>query len=242
MRLFPPLPLLAILCLGQPHLRGEEVAKPDAHVTMKVEGWTVLVDTRLRQPPHAELGGTAEALLRAKLAEVVTVMPSAELERLRQVKIWLDMGHGSLTSMQYHPIEDWLVSHGFSKALAKGVHIPVAARFVAARHQQVQPWCLLHELAHAYHDQVLGFDEPRLVRAWEKYVESKHGDKVLHVNGRKARHYALTNAKEFFAEMTEAYFGTNDFFPFVNGELREAEPEIHALLREIWGAAPVESY
>ena len=34
--------------------------------------------------------------------------------------------------------------------------------------------------------------------------------------------------------MTEAYFGVNDFFPFNRAELKEAEPEIHALLREIW--------
>ena len=31
------------------------------------------------------------------------------------------------------------------------------------------------------------------------------------------RHYALTNHKEFFAEMSEAYFGMNDFFPFNRG-------------------------
>ncbi|MGO9112581.1 MAG: hypothetical protein ACLP9L_25400 [Thermoguttaceae bacterium] len=33
--------------------------------------------------------------------------------------------------------------------------------------------------------------------------------------GQHVRHYALTDHKEFFAEMSEAYFGMNDFFPFV---------------------------
>jgi len=55
-------------------------------------------------------------------------------------------------------------------------------------------------------------------------------------NGKRVRHYALTNEKEFFAEMTEAYFGVNDFFPFTRAELRESEPDIHALLRDIWEA------
>ncbi len=36
-------------------------------------------------------------------------------------------------------------------------------------------------------------------------------------------HYGLTNAKEFFAEMTETYFGSNDFYPFVAGELKKDE-------------------
>ena len=51
-------------------------------------------------------------------------------------------------------------------------------------------------------------------------------------------HYGLTNQKEFFAEMTECYFGSNDFYPFVTGELMQAEPEIFALLAEIWGPLP----
>ena len=62
---------------------------------------------------------------------------------------------------------------------------------------------------------------------------------MLLITGQRLRHYALTNHKEFFAEMTEAYFGTNDFFPFNRGELMTAEPEIYRLMLEIWG--PVET-
>jgi hypothetical protein len=93
---------------------------------------------------------------------------------------------------------------------------------------------ILHELAHAYHDQVLGFDEPRIREAYERYKKSGAGEKVLLYDGRRVRHYALTNPMEFFAEMTEAYFGVNDFFPFNRAELKEAHPEILALLRDIW--------
>jgi hypothetical protein len=35
--------------------------------------------------------------------------------------------------------------------------------------------------------------------------------------------------------MTEAFLGVNDFYPFVRGELKEAEPGIYDLLAEIWG-------
>ncbi len=38
--------------------------------------------------------------------------------------------------------------------------------------------------------------------------------------------------------MTECYFGSNDFYPFVTGELEEAEPEPFALLADIWGPLP----
>jgi hypothetical protein len=97
---------------------------------------------------------------------------------------------------------------------------------------------ILHELAHAYHDQVLGFDEPRIKEAYEKYKKSGRGEKALLYDGKRVKHYALTNHKEFFAEMTESYFGVNDFFPFNRAELKEAEPEIHALMADIWEAPP----
>lgn len=46
----------------------------------------------------------------------------------------------------------------------------------------------------------------------------------------------MTTPQEFFAEMTEAYFGVNDFYPFNRAELKESEPEIFELLQEIWTA------
>ncbi len=42
---------------------------------------------------------------------------------------------------------------------------------------------------------------------------------------------------EFFAEMTESFFGVNDFYPFNHlAELKEAEPELFQLLTDIWGS------
>jgi Mlc titration factor MtfA (ptsG expression regulator) len=86
---------------------------------------------------------------------------------------------------------------------------------------------------------VLGFDEPRIREAYERFKKSGRGEKALVYNGKHVRHYALTNPMEFFAEMTESYFGANDFFPFNRAELKEAEPEIYALLRDIWETPPV---
>jgi tRNA U38,U39,U40 pseudouridine synthase TruA len=96
---------------------------------------------------------------------------------------------------------------------------------------------ILHELAHAYHDQVLGFDEPRILAAWEAFKTDGRGDATLLFDGSRVKHYGLTDHKEFFAEMTEAYFGTNDFHPFNRAELKTDYPDIFALLATIWGPA-----
>ena len=42
------------------------------------------------------------------------------------------------------------------------------------------------------------------------------------------------NAKEYFAEASEAYFGTNDFYPFVRAELKKHDPEMFRLLEKLW--------
>ena len=36
--------------------------------------------------------------------------------------------------------------------------------------------------------------------------------------------------------MTEAYFGSNDFFPFNRAELMTAQREVYELMRDIWEA------
>ena len=140
--------------------------------------------------------------------------------------------------MQYHPSAGWLKGKGYSEQLAKCVHIPDVENFISPFESHRQPWAVLHELAHAYHDRVLGFEEPRIVAAWKKFRDGGRYKSVLTSPGPMREHYGLTNEKEFFAEMSESYFGANDFYPFVAGELKQAEPEIFALLSEIWGPLP----
>jgi hypothetical protein len=42
-------------------------------------------------------------------------------------------------------------------------------------------------------------------------------DKVRYIHGGEKKAYATTDPKEYFAEISEAYFGKNDFYPFTPG-------------------------
>jgi hypothetical protein len=221
---------------AQPKKESADPPLPTAHTVRKIEGWNVRIDDRLLQPPNEEVGKKALRFLENKLFDITVVVPEDRVKKLQAVTIVLDLSHGKLTSMQYHPSAGWLKANGYSTDLAKCVHLPRAVDLPSKRNINEQPWVILHELAHAYHDQVLGFDHPRIREAYENYKKSGRGEKTLLFNGKRVRHYALTDEKEFFAEMTEAYFGVNDFFPFTRAELRESEPETYALLREIWEA------
>jgi hypothetical protein len=48
----------------------------------------------------------------------------------------------------------------------------------------------------------------------------------------------MNNPMEYFAETTEAFFGTNDFYPFVRVELQDHDPPMYALLRQLWEGKP----
>lgn len=103
------------------------------------------------------------------------------------------------------------------------------------------PNITLHELAHAYHDRVLkgGYGNAEIIRAYEAAKESGKYEQVEQRfgNGRsvKTRAYALTNPMEYFAESSEAYFSTNDFFPFNREELVQHDPSLVPVLKELWG-------
>ena len=97
----------------------------------------------------------------------------------------------------------------------------------------------LHELAHSYHDRVLGFEKPDILAAYSRAKESKSYDKVerWHGNGKPntfERAYAMTNEREYFAECTEAFFARNDFFPFTRDELEKHDPGIFEILKRVW--------
>ena len=216
----------------------EQPDLPTAHTTRNMGGWSVRVDDRLLEGGSMVVGERALKLLDARLVAITMVVPAVALEKLRVVTIELDLDYGPLASMQYHPGAEWLKENGYRADLVKCVHIPRTDGFLSPFENHRMPWAVLHELAHAYHDQVLGFDEPRITAAWEKFRDSGKYNSVMTSTGHIREHYGLTNPKEFFAEMTESYFGSNDFHPFVAGDLKQAEPEIFSLMAEIWGPLP----
>ncbi|MBM3765730.1 MAG: zinc-dependent peptidase [Acidobacteria bacterium] len=230
--------LLLLALLPVAVVAAEKRPLPTAHTNRSIEGWTVRVDDRLLKGEHAAVGARALKLLEARLVAITVVVPEKSLAKLRTITIQLDLTHGDLNVMQYHPDAGWLKEHGYSERLAKCVHIPAMEDFLEPEGIHSQPWVVLHELAHGFHDQVLDFDEPRVKDAWKRFRAGGKYKSVLTTSGKMREHYGVTDQMEFFAEMTECYFGSNDFYPFVAGELKQAEPEIFALLADIWGPLP----
>jgi hypothetical protein len=204
-------------------------------VELEIEGWTVHADTQLVTGLHKEEGAQALKMLANHLQRIAILVPEKQLADLRRMEFRIDHSHPDLRAMQYHPSEQWLTGQGYDPALAKKVHITQAAGLVSREQMLKHPAMILHELAHAYHDQVLGFDEAEILKAYEAAMKEGNYEKVLLFNGETVRHYATTNHKEYFAEATEAYFYRNDFHPFVRAELQKHDPAGYAVMERVWG-------
>lgn len=199
--------------------------------TTRVAGWTVRVNRELLTT-QSELGSNALALLSVKLREITNTVPARACEALKRVPIWLGVNDGHAPCAEYHPSKEWLAKNGYNPDKAKCVEIGNARKFIEWSPRQ--PMMILHELAHAYHDQVLGFSDKRIRAAFERAKADGRYNSVERNNGKTERAYALTDDHEYFAEATEAFFGTNDFYPFTREELRKHDSELYDLLEEAW--------
>lgn len=203
----------------------------EAFERREVEGFSVLVERALLEEDPGR-AAAALRLLDLQLYQVVRAVPARVLARLREVPIWLQADHEGVACACYHPSREWLVEHGFNPDKARAVEIGNVAAFLDWTHEQ--PWMVLHELMHAYHHRVLGYDHAGIREAFEAARDSGAYEAVLRYDGSTQRHYALSNEQEYFAEACEAWFGTNDFYPFVRAELARHDPTAARLLGELF--------
>lgn len=236
---------VAIFCLslvwGASRVDSADPIQSSGHQTKTVEGWALNIsDQLLDQDPIATQ--QAVDLLTTQLQEIVRVVPAVAVAELRKVPLWFSPEYPQVQPRaEYHPGAGWLRDNGRDPAMEKAVEFTNIRIF--ERETKRMPNFALHELAHAYHDRVLpkGFGNQEIKAAYQSAQEKGLYDQVEQRfgDGRSAnvRAYAMASPMEYFAECTEAFFSTNDFFPFHRQQLARHDPEMFALLKTLWGEA-----
>ena len=218
--------------------KPEKAAKPayeptSAFEVQRIEGWPVLVHKKVLA--KKDLWERTLRQLRTQFYNITRVVPKRAVEHLRQVRIWVEE-NPRVRCMCYHPSRGWLQGHDFNPEKAGSVELGNPHTFLDWTVHQ--PWMILHELTHAYHHQVLGHDHAGIRAAYKKAKESGKYESVLYFRGNTKRAYAMNNIQEYFAELTEAWFGTNDFYPFVRAEVLKHDPDMAKVLKEVWENPP----
>ena len=205
----------------------------DRYEPREVRGWTVLVHPEVGKHPDAAKEAFAE--LDSQLKKVCEVVPAKPLTALKKITIWVEWEAKPNGAAEFHVSRGWLKDNGYNPDKTRAVEINNLRNFVRWSRRD-QPWMVLHELAHAYHFTVLGGDHAPLHAAYKQAKERKLYDAVARAGqAKKVRAYAMTTAAEYFAELSEAYFGKNDFFPFNRAELADHDPAGYALMTAAWG-------
>ncbi|MFN7873930.1 MAG: FG-GAP-like repeat-containing protein [Pirellula sp.] len=219
---------------------SESRSEPIEREIRDVSGWQVHIAKKLLE---TEADDTAKALsgLKKMLDEIVRDVPAAAVTEMKKVPLYFSPSYKEGQSgAEFHPGAGWLRDNGRDPAMAQGVEFSGVRDFEAEMRRM--PNFALHELAHAYHFRTLpdGFGNEEIKAAFNRAKENGLYDRVERTfgNGNPGtfeRAYAMTNAMEYFAETSEAYFFRNDFFPFTREELRRHDPEMYALLEKLWG-------
>jgi hypothetical protein len=229
------LPCLAGLLAGSAALAQDRNYDPQSvYEQQSVHGFTVLLSPQLLAQARAAADVRAE--LARQFGEVVEVVPPSAVSALRKVRVWVEWSRRPDAGAEFHVSQRWLEKNGYNPAKAGGIEIANSLNFVSWSRAE-QPCMVLHELAHAYHFLVLGESHPEIAAAYRRAVESRSYESVDYFGGGKRRAYALVDEKEYFAELSEAYFCRNDYFPFTRADLQRHDPVGYALLERLWGKA-----
>jgi len=199
-----------------------------------IHGFTVLLSPQLLAQARAAADVRAE--LTRQFGEVVEVVPPSAVSALRKVRVWVEWSRRPDAGAEFHISQGWLEKNGYNPAKAGGIEISNSLNFVSWSRAE-QPCMVLHELAHAYHFLVLGESHPEIAAAYRHAVESGSYESVDYNGGGKRRAYALVDEKEYFAELSEAYFCRNDYYPFTRADLQQHDPVGYELLQRLWGKA-----
>jgi hypothetical protein len=208
-----------------------------------VHGWTVYIEERIAN--ETALKKKIHGELKTGIENFLDKIPREAVDYLRRIPIWVSNEPGyplrknERGVIPFHRNKKWLREHGLNPHMVPGVHVinPEAALF---EHRILEwgPMTLLHELAHAYHNVKLKLDNKVIRKA---YAGAMARGLYLRVPDRKdkskrVRAYAATNQEEYFAELTEAFFGRNDWFPHNREELKKYDPRGYQMIETLWDA------
>jgi hypothetical protein len=219
----------------------------NAYEKFDVHGFQVLIDKDLLDKP--DRGKPLLKQLDTTLLKISQLVSPTQFAELKKTKIWVSVErhrrvNESASEESRHSTQAIAVYRGSSAAelkshshnpdKAKSVEIFNAALFRRAP-ADLQLTIVLHELAHAYHDKVLGPRHPDIRDAYKKAMARGRYNVADARSESGDRAYAATNDHEYFAELTVAYLTKNDGFPQDRYVLAKVDPIGYSLMQKVWG-------
>jgi len=244
--------LFVLLCLlivfsfdlkAQPSVTKKALIKPDAipgYKTMKIDGFTLLVHDKVLDSKNSEMFKFKPLeVLDMELKMISAVLSPKPLALLRNILIWVEWDEqlamsngrqGNALAVYYGGTQRQLLREGTQPLKANSV-VVLRMKSLTKEHQpefDTKRCVLLHEIAHAIHHQLIGYENPTVKQTYKLAMERNLYDRTS---------YAATNDHEYFAEMSCAYLHRLDYFPHTREDLKKHDKAGFALMENLWGKA-----
>lgn len=220
----------------------EKLVAVQGFYTLEHEGFKFKIREEVYETTAAQ---SAISHLKEDLTEINGLMPEKALKVMKVNPIWLekDLTDGAAW---YHANRDWLAEQSLtdSRYMTAKWHCVELCNYLhyISWSEQNQPYMVLHELCHLYHDQALpgGFENPDVKAAYNHAKNAGMYRNTPYRLDSKTKYnidvaYAMNDQMEYFSEICEAYWGENDYYPFNYEDLKTYDPQGFALMEKVWG-------
>jgi hypothetical protein len=209
----------------------KEVEPVPGYKYREIDGFRLLVNnTVLEQNEKSTQRRKPMDTLELELAMIARDLPPKAVTVLRLIPTWVEWhaSDGNVVA-QYRsgnkPNKRYRYESLEHAVKSNCVEI-VRMDSLTAEHQGDQHRCvLLHEFTHAVHHHLFDYDNPTIKAA---YAHAKS-------QGLYAGQYAATNEREYFAEISCAYFGHLHYRPKTREELQTYDPTGYRMMELTWG-------
>ncbi len=208
------------------------ILKPN-ELLKELEGFCIVFTEKALPKNDVEFEKVLE-LLQSNIKTMNLIAPKLSMIK-SHATIWVTNFDWQPSAMVTHFSPDWLKENKMDERMAVGIEITNTKNFLKWSVKGDQPLMLFHEAAHVFHYVLLGDKKILIEEAFQTAVKDKKYEKVDYHHGKaQLKAYAINNAFEYFAELTEAYFGDNDYYPYTKNDLKNHDPKAFKILSEIY--------
>ena len=213
------------------------------YATYEYEGFTFKIKASVVKTEAAQ---KAVAHMKSDLKHIISFVPEKALKIMKGKPIWMEENNTQNPSAAwYHTWAEYPTTYGDLAAKGKCVEITNYNYYVDWSNRN-QPYMVFHELCHLYHDQGLGgdsnadiknaYDHAKNTGLYKEIWYRSDASYTTEDKWTKTKDaYCMNTMWEYFSELSEAYWGENDYYPFNYMQLKEFDTVGFAMMEKIWG-------
>ena len=194
-----------------------------------LSGWHIKVNLSLLENNKTVTNQTMD-FLASELTTIAMTVPPDALNFLRDIPIWLEQPTKGNVTIQYHHDAGWLKDNGYDPRKLGAMEIAAVDFF---NRKGKDTLVLLPAFAFAYVFRVMGNHNKTMYNAYENAKLTELYTLQDYTN-KDDKRFRMRNAENYFAVVSQAYFGALNDTPHNRKELETYDPVGYKMVEELW--------